>query len=43
MTQMIIKCGDWDEFCNAIYGCVKRGLTFEAKTVNLTITLTGGY
>lgn len=40
---MKIYCYTAEEFYDAIYALVVKGLTFDADVVKLTITLTGGY
>ena len=38
-----IECDTLEQFLDTIEGLIKRGLTFQSKTNNLTIELTGGY
>jgi len=40
---MIIYCNTAEEFYDAIAALVQRGLTFESRTSDFRITLTGGY
>ena len=40
---MTIECSSLDNFMDIVAGLVKRGLTFNADSEALTITLTGGY
>jgi hypothetical protein len=41
--MMTIKCDTMTDFVEVIRGLVEKGLTFEAHTLGLTITLTGGF
>lgn len=43
MKIMVVRCQDWEAFCNFILACVERGMTFEAYTDKLEVKLTGGY
>ena len=40
---MKIQYANTEAFYNGIAELVQRGLTFEARELTLTITLTGGY
>ena len=41
--MMTINCDTMMDFQLVIAGLVREGLTFEAHTRDLSITLTGGY
>jgi hypothetical protein len=40
---MLIRCADLDDLIAVCAGLVQKGVTFDACTRLLTITLTGGY
>ena len=39
----IIRCDDIEAFYECIENLTKRGLVFDARTADFTVTLTGGY
>ena len=41
--MMKITCKTEEQFFEAVYNCVLKGLTFEADHDTLTINLLGGY
>ena len=38
-----IPCSSIEQMIEVAHECVKKGLTFEASAVDMTVTLTGGF